>query len=504
MVTAPLLALEGVAKTFPNGTTALRGVDLRIVPGCVHGLLGANGAGKSTLIKILAGALTASGGTIRWKSEPVQWKTPQAAKAAGVATIYQHIPLVPTLSALENILLDRGGWRRHLPADRRRIAALVANLGDPFDLDTPVGELPIGARQMVAIAQARASGAELVVMDEPTASLAGHEREAVYATIRRLVREGKAVLFVSHFIDEIVALTDEVTVLRDGMVALSAPTRDLNEASIAQAIAGRVVQALDRSGRTPPGGGIAVALRDVGSPGTLAPVTLELAAGEVMGIAGMLGSGRTELLHAIFGADPRATGSVRVDGRRVERLPEASVEAGIALVPEDRARQGYVPQFTVAENISLPYLRQFSHAGLFPSRTRERTFAAAMIARLSIRAPGPDARVTELSGGNAQKVVIGKWLTPHTRLLLLDEPTAGIDVGARTDILRLIRSLADQGLTAILVSSEFEELIAVCDRILVMRDGAVVAERAADDCTEEELILLAGGTRPSLAAGAEA
>jgi len=504
MVITPLLLLEGVAKTFPNGTAALRGVDLRIVPGRVHGLLGANGAGKSTLIKILAGALTASCGTIRWKGEAAQWKTPQAAKAAGIATLYQHIPLVPTLSALENVLLDQGGWCRHLPAERRRIAALVASLGDPFGLDTVVGDLPIGARQMVALAQALAGGAEMVVMDEPTASLAGHEREAVYATIRRLAREGKAVLFVSHFIDEIVALTDEVTVLRDGMVALSAPTYDLNEASIAQAIAGRVVRALDKSGRSQGGTGNVVALRDVGSPGTLAPVTLDLAAGEVVGIAGVLGSGRTELLHAIFGADPRATGSVSVDGRQIERLPEASVDAGIALVPEDRARQGYVPQFTVAENISLAHLRQFAHAGLFPSGAREGAFAAEMIVRLAIRAPGADALVTELSGGNAQKVVIGKWLTPHTRLLLLDEPTAGIDVGARTDILRLIRRLADEGLTTILVSSEFEELIAVCDRILVMRDGAVVAERAADGCTEEELILLAGGTRPSLAAGAQA
>ncbi|MDP5279811.1 sugar ABC transporter ATP-binding protein [Sphingomonas sp. DG1-23] len=504
MVTAPLLALEGIAKTFPNGTAALRGVDLRIVPGRVHGLLGANGAGKSTLIKILAGALAPSGGTIRWKDDAARWKTPQAAKAAGVATIYQHIPLVPTLSAFENILLDRGGWRRHLPVERRNIAALVASLGDPFGLDTPVSALPIGARQMVAIAQALAGGADLVVMDEPTASLAGHEREAVYATIRRLTREGKAVLFVSHFIDEIVALTDEVTVLRDGMVALSAPTRDLNEASIAQAIVGREVQALEKSGPRNTAGGITVALRDVGSPGVLAPVTLDLTAGELVGVAGMLGSGRTEFLHAIFGADPHATGSVSIDGRQVERLPEASVEAGIALVPEDRARQGYVPQFTIAENISLPHLRQFARAGLFPSRACERAFAEDRIALLSVRAPGADARVTELSGGNAQKVVIGKWLTPHTRLLLLDEPTAGIDVGARTDILRLIRSLADQGLSAILVSSEFEELLAVCDRILIMRDGAVVAERDADGCTEEELILLAGGTHLSLAAGAQA
>ncbi|MCM8730538.1 sugar ABC transporter ATP-binding protein [Hephaestia sp. GCM10023244] len=485
------LSLEGIAKTFPNGTVALRGVDLVLAPGRVHGLLGANGAGKSTLIKILAGALAPTAGTIRRDDQVVRWSTPRGAKAAGVATIYQHIPLVPTLSALENILLDDGGWRRRRADARARIASLVASLGTPFPLDTPVGELPIGARQMVAITQALASGAEVVVMDEPTASLAGHERERVYATIRRLAAEGKAVLFVSHFIDEIMALTDEVTVLRDGRTVLHAETAGLEPQAIAAAIAGRSVTALERPAvaRTP--GAPVLELRDVASPGKLAPTSLTLRAGEILGLAGTLGSGRSELLHAIFGADPAATGAVLLDGAPVGRWPDEAVAAGIALVPEDRASQGYVPLLTLAENIALPHA-----TGLLFDVEADRVAAEAAIERLAIKTPGADALPGELSGGNAQKVVIAKWLAPTTRVLLLDEPTAGIDIGARTDILRLVRTLADDGLPVILVSSEFEELLAICDRLLVLRDGAVIGEADPATSTESDLILMTGGGAP--------
>ncbi len=484
------LTLQGVEKTFPNGTVALRGVDLTLVPGRVHGLLGANGAGKSTLIKILAGAMPPSAGTIALDGRAQRFARPRDAKAAGVATIFQHIPLVPTLSAFENIVLDEAGWRRG--GDRARIAALVASLGDPFPLDTLVADLPIGARQMVAIAQALASGAAVVVMDEPTASLAGHERAAVYATIRRLAAEGRAVLFVSHFIDEIVALTDEVTVLRDGRAVLHAQTCDLDESRIAAAIAGRAVAALERLAVARPRGAPLLVARGLYSPGRLAPTDLTLHDGEILAVAGMLGAGRSELLHAIFGADPAATGSVTLAGEPVGRWPDQAVAAGIALVPEDRATQGYAPQLSIAANIALPC------PGVLIDAAADRAAATAAIARLAIKAPGPDALPTELSGGNAQKMVIAKWLRPGTRVLLLDEPTAGIDIGARTDILRLVRELADAGLAVILVSSEFAELIAVADRILVLRDGHVVAEADPAIVTEADMILLAGGGRTPL------
>lgn len=480
------LTLEEVAKTFPNGTVALAGVDLVLAPGKVHGLLGANGAGKSTLIKILSGALTPSAGTVRRDGDPIRYASPRGAKAAGIATIYQHIPLVPTLSAFENIVLDEGGlWRS---GGRARVAEVIAGLGNPFALDDLVADLPIGARQMVAIAQALASGADVVVMDEPTASLAGHERSRVYETIRRLADEGRAVLFVSHFIDEIVALTDEVTVLRDGRVVLHAPTADLDEHAIAEAIAGRSVTALERPAAARILGAPVLGVRDLASPGKLAPASFTLRGGEILGIAGMLGSGRSELLHAIFGADPAATGTVQLEGAPVGRWPEDAVAAGIALVPEDRAAQGYVPGLTLAENIALPRA-----PGRLLDARRDRAEAEAAIRRLAIKAPGPDALPAELSGGNAQKMVIAKWLVPETRVLLLDEPTAGIDIGARTDILRLIRDLADGGLPVILVSSEFEELLAVCDRILVMRDGRIVGEADPRSNEEADLILMAGG-----------
>jgi ribose transport system ATP-binding protein len=482
------LALRGIEKTFPNGTVALAGVDLVLGPGKVHGLLGANGAGKSTLIKILSGALAPSAGTICRDGAPLRYAGPRAAKAAGIATIYQHIPLVPTLSAFENIVLDENGpWRG---GGRARVAALVAGLGGPFALDDLVADLAIGARQMVVIAQALAAGADVVVMDEPTASLAGHERLRVHETIRRLADDGRAVLFVSHFIDEIVALTDEVTVLRDGGVVLHAPTAELDEHRIAEAIAGRSVTALERpaEGRTP--GAPVLEVRDLASPGKLALVSFSLRAGEILGVAGMLGSGRSELLHAIFGADRAASGNVLLDGKPVGRWTDEAVAAGLALVPEDRSAQGYVPGLTLAENVALPRA-----SGHLLDRAHDRAAADAAIARLAIKAPGPDALPSELSGGNAQKMVIAKWLVPGTRVLLLDEPTAGIDVGARTDILRLIRECADAGLPVILVSSEFEELLAVCDRILVLRDGRVVGEADPLASDEADLILMAGGGR---------
>ncbi len=490
----PILSLEGLTKTFPNGTRALNGVDLSVARGNVHGLLGANGAGKSTLIKILAGALQPSDGRIIWAGKPRQWSGPAAPRTAGIATIYQHVPLVPTLSALENILLDRQGFWRDAGAERAQARDIVASLGDPFRLDALVQSLPIGQRQMVAIVAALAADAQLIVMDEPTASLAGHERDNVYATIRRLKAEGRTILFISHFIDEIMALTDSVTVLRDGRAVLEARTADLGEKDIADAIAGKSVSALHRDGRERVFGATVLELRGLGSPGRLSSTNLSVRAGEVVGIAGLLGSGRSELLHAIFGADRHAEGEVLLDGKPVARRTDEAVEAGLALVPEDRAAQGYVPLLSLADNIALG-----DDLAMLQAPAHERAEAQAAIARLCIKAPGPDALPAELSGGNAQKVVIAKWLKDRTRLLMLDEPTAGIDIGARTEILRLVRALADDGLPVLLVSSEFQELIAVCDRILVMRDGRVVDDVDPAAVDETDLILAAGGSRaPSI------
>jgi ribose transport system ATP-binding protein len=497
-MTLPLLRLEQVQKTFPNGTIALRGVDLDVERGSVHGLLGANGAGKSTLIKILSGAFPASSGRVIWRGREVDWRSPSDANAAGVATIHQHIPLVPTLSVLENIFLPRAGIWRRSNTDRRDFAALTDTVGYAIDPDALVADLPIGQRQMVAILQALGGGAELIVMDEPTASLATEEREIVYAAVRRLARqENKAILFVSHFLDEVMLLTDCVTVLRDGVAVLRAETRDLDEMKLAEAIVGRAVAAITHLAHVDrhPVGPVVLELAELASPGQLAPVSLTLRTGEVVGIAGFLGSGRSELLHAIFGADPSATGTVRVRGVPVGRSTGARVKAGIALVPEDRMRQGLVPSFEIWRNTTLPQLEGVSWHGLVPQRDAELDRARQAIIRLGIKAQSPEVLVTELSGGNAQKVTVAKWLFGEACVFLLDEPTAGIDVGAKADILALVRRLAGDGCGVIVVSSEFEEILAVSDRVLVMREGRIIAERDAAETSEHELILLASAAQ---------
>jgi ribose transport system ATP-binding protein len=495
MEDVPLMRLEGLTKSFVN-VLVLRGIDLVIERGKVHGLLGANGAGTSTLINILSGAFPASGGTIVWKGETVQWTSPKEANAMGVATIHQHIPLVPTLSVLENVFLgDEGRWRRDA-SYRSRFAELCDRIEYWLDPDALVADLPIGQRQMVSIFQALGTGAELIVMDEPTASLASDERKVVYETVRRLARvENKAILFVSHFLDEVMALTDCVTILRDGQAVMRAQTCDMDETRIAEAIVGRQLVALERTSpkRHRSEAPVVLELRELASPGKLEPISLKLAAGEVLGIAGLLGSGRSELLHSIFGADPDATGSVTVGGRQIGRSTMAAVSAGIALVPEDRTGQGLVPQFELWRNTTLPALQSVSWRGWLPVRGRELQRGAEAIQKLNIKAPSPDVLVTELSGGNAQKVTIAKWLFSDVKVFLLDEPTAGIDIGAKTDILRLVRELAAAGKSVVIVSSEFEELLAVSERILVMRDGRCVAERAREETSEHELILLAGG-----------
>ncbi|MBC2834522.1 sugar ABC transporter ATP-binding protein [Paragemmobacter straminiformis] len=500
--TSPIMTLRSVAKTFGNGTVALRGVDLDIVQGKVHGLLGANGAGKSTLIKILSGAFKASGGTISWRGQPVSWDSPKAANDMGVATIHQHIPLVPTLSVLENVFLGSTGAWRLASVSRKRFDELCERVRYWPDPDALAGDLSIGERQMVSILQALGTGADLIVMDEPTASLATDERELVYATVRQLSKvENKAILFVSHFLDEVMALTDQVTVLRDGEAVLRAETSTLDETRLAEAIVGKQIVELERAaeariGPSAASGTPRLELRGLSSPDKLMPVSLSVAKGEVIGVAGLLGSGRSELIHAIFGADKDAVGDVLLDGQTLARSTAASVRAGIGLVPEDRMGQGLVPEFEIWRNLTLPALQGVSAFNMLPQPERERERGEEAIRMLSIKASSPDILVRELSGGNAQKVTIAKWMFSDVKLFLLDEPTAGIDIGAKTDILRLIRKLAGEGKTVIIVSSEFEELLAVADRILVMRDGKCIAERNVHETSEHELLLLAGGQGP--------
>ena len=498
-----LLRLERLEKVYPGGTPALQGVDLAVRAATVHGLLGANGAGKSTLIRILSGAARATAGDIIWRGERVSWSRPAQARAAGIATLHQQIPLVSTLSVMENVFLaQRGGWRRGRPLEAR-LRRLMTSIGYELDIHAQVATLAIGERQMVGILQALAAEATLIVMDEPTASLAAAERRIVHRVIRRLAEEGRAVLLVSHFLDEVTALTDEVTVLRDGVAVLSSATSGVDEAKLAAAIVGRPVRDGSVKSIAHPAGRKVAEIIGLESPGRLAPCSFDVRAGEVLGIAGFLGSGRSELLHAIFGADRDARGEVRLHGKPVGRSPHAAVAAGIALVPEDRQAQGLVPELPLSHNLTLAHIGQFSRWGLLVRAGAETTAAARAIERLGIKARGVATPVGELSGGNAQKVSIARWLCGPTQLLLLDEPTAGIDVGAKADILDLVRELAGAGLAIVLVSSELTELAAAADRILIMREGAIVAERVAAQTDEEELVLLASGAdRDRCAVGA--
>ena len=493
-----LLRLDGITKTFPNGTRALRGVSLAVRRAGVHGLIGANGAGKSTLIRIVSGVDVPSSGTLHWGGEPRRWRDPGDAKRSGLATIHQHVPLVPTLSVLENVFLDRPGPRRVSAAMRTEFDALVRRLGYPVDPDAVVNTLPIGARQMVAILQALAAGAELVIMDEPTASLSDEERQIVFNAIRRLSEQGTAFLYISHFLDEILELTEHVTVIRDGVVVLDNATAEVNESVLIQAIAGRELLAVERTQVEPPPADAPAVLevRDLSSSVGLREVSFSVASGEVVGLAGLLGSGRSEILRAVFGDDPTATGTVAVDGRPVGRSARAAVAAGLAYVPEDRLSQGLHAGLRLWENVSLPDLASLSRAGWVPRVPKERERADRAVADLGIVTSGVDALPGELSGGNAQKVVFAKWLYADTRVWLLDEPTAGVDVAAKADLLRLVRRFAANGKVVVIVSSEFEELLSVATRVLVVRGGRVVAERRASETSEEELLLLAHGLQP--------
>lgn len=493
----PVLVVADVHKIYSSGTHALRGVSLAVRPGSVHGLIGANGAGKSTLIRIMSGVETATSGTVSWQGEPVSWTTPSQALAAGMAAVHQHTPLVSTLSVLDNIFLGRKDSMRWDVARREgELRELCERMGYDIDPHQTIGELSTGGKQMVAILQALARDAKLVLLDEPTAALSPHERDVLFSSIRRLRDQGTTFVYVSHFLDEILALTDQLTVLRDGQVIVDAQTSTVTKQELVTAIVGQRLAGVEQQNSTPDRstGEPLLVVDGLSSPGRFGPISLTVHAGEVVGLAGLLGSGRTELLEAIYGADRSAAGTVRVGAHRLRhRSPRAAVRAGLALVPEDRARQGLLRDWEAWRNISLPYLSSMSRRRLLPERRRELQVTEQAIAELNIKTPSPEAPVGELSGGNAQKVVFAKWLYGPARVFLLDEPSAGVDVGAKADIIQLIRRLARAGKGVVIVSSEFEELLGVCDRILVVRRGQIISERPVVDTDLHELTALAGG-----------
>ncbi|MEU9760505.1 sugar ABC transporter ATP-binding protein [Streptomyces sp. NPDC047987] len=494
----PLLTMSHITKSFP-GVRALDGVDLEVRAGEVHCLLGQNGAGKSTLIKVLAGAHRPDGGEISWCGEPVVLKSPVAAMRLGIATIYQELDLVQGLSVAENVFLGHEPTTaRVLVRTRRARAATVAllkRLGHPeIDPAHEVGRLSAAGQQIVSMARALSHDVRLIVMDEPTAALDPDEVDNLFRVVAALTAEGVAVVHISHRLDEIRRIGDRVTVLKDGRaVAVGLPVRSTSTRDIVALMTGRDVEHVFPP--RPARGAHAAAdpvlkAEGLARKGEFAPLDLELRAGEIVGLAGLVGSGRSEILETVYGARRPTAGRVTVAGRRLRPgSVRAAVAAGVGLAPEERKAQALLMLESVTRNVSVSSLSRFARAGWL-DRGAERRAARAAVRELSLRPDDPDAPVRTLSGGNQQKAVVARWLLRGCRVLLLDEPTRGVDVGARAELYAVIRRLADEGLAVLLVSSEVPEVLGLADRVLVLREGRVVHTAPAGELDEHRVLAL--------------
>jgi ribose transport system ATP-binding protein len=507
-----VLEAEGVSKSF-GGVAALVDVDFDLRAGEVHALVGENGAGKSTLMKIIAGVHVGYEGVIRLEGAPVRFSGVQDAERAGVAIIHQELNLVPELTAADNIFLGREPLIAGAIVDRRRIAkaagGLLRRLGIDIDPQSRVADLRVGEQQLVEIAKALSLDARILMMDEPTSALSEHEWETLFKVVRQLAQAGVAIIFTSHRLGEVVALADRVTVLRDGRRVLTAPIRGLTLNAIISAMVGRNIVATHRENVEVKGEPV-LSVRNLtldtvsvhGWRRALKGVSFDLRPGEVLGIGGLLGSGRTEILESIFGAARGwRGGEILIDGEpAVIKSPTDACRAGIALVTEDRKAHGLLLASTIRDNLALPSVGALSRFGI-RGFAREAALADDMVERLSVRCKDVDQIVSSLSGGNQQKVVIGKWLATEPRILLLDEPTRGIDVGAKQEIYQLVFALASRGLGIVVVSSEMPELLLLSDRVLVMCEGRQTGVLSRAEATQEEVMRLAAPGLDGRAAG---
>jgi ribose transport system ATP-binding protein len=489
---APLLTMRGIVKEFP-GVRALDGVDLDVAPGEVHCLLGQNGAGKSTLIKVLAGAHLPDAGEITFDGRPASFGSPQAADQAGIATIYQELDLVPGLSVAENVVLGhepaRFGFTRPRDADELT-RGLLRRLGHPeIPPRRELGRLSAAGQQVVSMARALARDARLIVMDEPSAVLDPEEVQNLFRVIRELTADGVAVVYISHRLEEIRQIGDRVTVLKDGRtVARNLPARDTPTAEVIRLMTGRSIEYVFGQRSTAPGDETVLEVDGLSRPGEFSDVSFTVRAGEVVGLAGLVGSGRSEILETVYGARKPSAGRVTVHGRplRPGSVP-AAVRARMGLCPEERKSQGLLLAEPVFRNVSLPALRRFARAG-FLGRDAELAAASEVTAQLDVRPPDATRPVRTLSGGNQQKVVLARWLLQGCDVLLLDEPTRGVDVGARSEIYALVRRLADSGVAVVLVSSEVPEVLGLADRVLVVREGRVVHQAPSAELDEGRVL----------------
>ncbi len=499
----PLLQMLHIRKAF-SGVEVLRGVDFALRRGEVHALVGENGAGKSTLIKVLAGVHRDHVGRIFLDGRPVRFTGPRDAEAHGIAVIHQELALVPHLSVAENIFLAREattrlGWLNRRGMRQQAAGVLRESLGVELDVGRNVADLPIAAQQLVEIAKALSRRAQILVMDEPTSALSEAETQRLFAAIRQLRARGVGVVYITHKMDEIYALADRITVLRDGEHVGTATAAELPPERLVQWMVGRKIEQLfPRHAAAPGPERLRVEhlwLRDsAGQRWVVQDVSLHVRAGEIVGLAGLLGAGSSEVLGAVFGrygTPPR--GAIHVNGQRLDRVsPRAAIESGVALLTNDRKASGLVLPMSVLHNLSLSTLKRCRRLGML-STARERARCGPYADRLKLRAPSLAAEVATLSGGNQQKVIFARWLLTEPKVLLLDEPTRGIDVGAKADIYALLNELTAAGLGILLITSELPELLALADRILVLHRGRIVSELSRGEATQERIMHAAMG-----------
>jgi len=492
----PTIELVGIAKQF-GAVQALRGVDLTLYSGEVHALVGENGAGKSTLVKILAGVYRPDMGSMKIDGKAVELHNPAQARNAGIAVIQQEPTLFPDLNVAENVFMGRHPRDRFGRVDWKRmyqeVEHLLASLDVRLNVYTPVEGLSVAEQQLVEIAKALSFDSRVLIMDEPTAALSAHEVQELFVITKRLRERGVAILFVSHRLEEIFEIADRVTVFRDGAWVSTAPIGELTVDEIIRQMVGRELGTLYPKRDVEPGEEI-LAVKHLTRRGVFEDVSFQVRRGEILGFAGLVGAGRTEIARVIFGIDRADAGEIRIGGKRVQiNSPKAAMHHGIAYVPEDRREHGLIMEFSIARNMTLPVLlRQASHLGLLSPR-REHAIAQDYSKQLQVRSSGIDQLVRALSGGNQQKVVLAKWLITKPAVLILDEPTRGIDVGSKAEVHRIVSELAGKGLAIMLISSDLPEVLAMADRVLVIHEGYITAEFTHMDVDQEKVMFAATG-----------
>ncbi|MCB5175835.1 MULTISPECIES: sugar ABC transporter ATP-binding protein [Microvirga] len=505
---SPILEMRGITKTFP-GVKALTDVSLTVYPGEIHALMGENGAGKSTLMKILSGAYQADpGGEIRINGRPVVIDGPLTARQHGISIIYQELSLAPNLSVAENMLLGREHKSGPM-VDRRSMeeacGAVLDRLNVDFKPTTLVSELSMAERQLVEIARALIANSRILVMDEPTTSLSSKETEALFGLVRQLRADGLAIIYISHRMAEIYELADRVTVLRDGSYVGTLAKEEISAEKLVQMMVGRDLSSFYKKEHNAHGsrGPVIFAVRDVGDGKRVHHCSFELHEGEVLGIAGLVGAGRTELARLIYGADRRTSGEIFLNGQPLSiNRPEDAINAGVVYLTEDRKHLGLFLDMTVRENVNLSVLGRDARAGGVLNLKAAKDRAIEAIRALAIRVSNDLVNVGSLSGGNQQKVLLSRLLETQPRVLILDEPTRGVDIGAKSEIYRLIDDLARRGVGVIVISSELPEIVGVCDRVLVMREGRIEGEVGGTDhppITQENIVAIATGVRKAAA-----